>query len=82
MSRRGRDEFPLGRNAARAPDVVALGSDASKKRLSADRGWAWLLHAELEFLSQCPAVRAAAPRNICARLVGRYSEKLLIATLE
>jgi hypothetical protein len=40
------------------------------------------LPAELEFLPQRPALRAAAPRNICAGSVGRFREEFFIATLE
>lgn len=67
---------------ARAPDIEALGDDASKNGLGADRGWHRILPAELKLLSKHPTLRAAAPWNICAGFVGRHREELFIPTLE
>src|SRR5436190_24210083 len=72
----------LGRKQTRAPDVVALVDDAAQNGLGTDRGWHRALPTELKLLSQQPALRAAAPRNIGAGFVWRHRKELLVTTLE
>ena len=53
---------------AHAPDVVALGVDASNDGLGVDRSGHRLLRVQLERSAEQPALRAAAPRNDSSRI--------------
>ena len=85
MSRRGCRCQPVCcslRPARVAPDVEALGIHAADDGLRLDRSGHRVVRAQLELLSQQPARRAAAPRNICSGFVGRDGEEFLTVTLE
>src|SRR4026208_1255222 len=58
------------RPARVAPDVVALGIPAADDGLRLDGSGYRIVRAQLELLSQEPAPRAAAPRNIYSGFVG------------
>ena len=66
----------------RAPDVVALRSDASKDGLGRDGRRDRVLHAELKLFAENPALRARARRESCTAPVEAHCEQFLRAALE
>jgi hypothetical protein len=57
--------------------VVALLVDAADDGIWGDRRH-WVLRAELKFLSNKPALRAAASWKICPSFIGRYGEEFVM----
>jgi len=67
---------------AAAPYVVALVGYGAKDGSRADAGRDRLSHAEKKFLSQYPALRARAPRDVYAGFFERHGKQVFITTLK
>lgn len=65
-----------------SPDVVTLVDDAVDYRAGLDRCWELALLAQQKLLSELPALRAAAARDVRSSLVLRNSEEFFTVALE